>query len=250
MSEKECLNKSPIKRQGRQDDSYPDKKEIIRRRLKDFEILGVNGEVEFDFNPYLDLRFKSTILSELAFCISTANSSASAGLKFQNSLEDLDLSNGIESVSESEVRVLLKGTGVRFHNRKAKYILKALETFEIEELNGVDSFNAREYLLKNIKGLGFKEASHFLRNIGRKDVAIVDRHIIKCLPVNAGENTKCGVPAKGNKDKNDKSPTLTLTPKKYLDCERALKKMAVEKGMSLAELDLWLWHEKTGKILK
>jgi len=214
------------------------KKEVIKQRLEDFERLGSIGEVEFDFRPYLDLKFKSTLLSELAFCISTANSSAAAGLKFQNSLAKLDLPLSLKSISEKEIKVLLKKAGVRFHNRKAQYVKKAFENFEIEGLENTESTeDARKYLLKNVKGLGFKEASHFLRNIGKKDVAIVDRHIIKCLP-DYLEN-------RGKYIKNS-----TLTPKKYMECEKTLKEMALERGMSLAELDLWLWHEKTGKILK
>ncbi len=40
----------------------------------------------------------------------------------------------------------------------------------------------REWIVENIKGIGYKEASHFLRNIGfYKNIAILDRHILKNL---------------------------------------------------------------------
>ena len=39
----------------------------------------------------------------------------------------------------------------------------------------------RAWLVDNIKGLGYKEASHFLRNIGFDDYAIIDSHILDLL---------------------------------------------------------------------
>src|SRR4030042_2590550 len=45
-----------------------------------------------------------------------------------------------------------------------------------------DIYECREWFVKNIKGLGYKEASHFLRNIGLGEkIAILDRHILKNL---------------------------------------------------------------------
>jgi len=38
-----------------------------------------------------------------------------------------------------------------------------------------------EWLVKNLTGLGYKEAGHFLRNIGSGKIAILDRHILRNL---------------------------------------------------------------------
>lgn len=75
--------------------------------------------------------------------------------------------------------------GVRFKYKKAEYIEKAKE--KIDEVYRIlksnkDDFQVRKYLVKNIKGMGYKEASHFMRNIGRgENFAILDRHILKML---------------------------------------------------------------------
>ena len=78
--------------------------------------------------------------------------------------------------------------GVRFGRNKAEYIILARRKFMEEGsirkiIDGWDdSFTAREWLVKNVKGMGYKEASHFLRNIGKgENLAILDRHILKNL---------------------------------------------------------------------
>jgi N-glycosylase/DNA lyase len=81
--------------------------------------------------------------------------------------------------------------------------------------------------------LGYKEASHFLRNIGFMDVAIIDRHILNIL-------VEYGL---------IKRPK-TLSKKNYLEIEKKLEKLAKKTRMSLGELDFYLWYMKTGKVLK
>src|SRR5256885_1237436 len=77
-----------------------------------------------------------------------------------------------------------------------------------EKLLSKDRKELREFLVDNVKGLGMKEASHFMRNIGiGKDLAILDRHILKNLKL-------YGVV--------DEIPN-SLTQKKYLDIESKLK---------------------------
>ena len=89
-------------------------------------------------------------------------------------------------------------------------------------------------MVKNIKGLGYKEASHFLRNVGRRDVAIIDRHVLKWLY------------DEGYLEKIPKN----LNSYKYEKLERILSELALKKGVTLAELDLMIWYKKTGMILK
>lgn len=87
---------------------------------------------------------------------------------------------------------------------------------------------------KGIKGLGYKEASHFLRNIGLKGHAILDKHVVRCL-------------ADLKIVENRRPPT---SRGRYLDIEEKLKKLAVEVQVDFDELDLVLWSMKTGEVLK
>ena len=91
----------------------------------------------------------------------------------------------------------------------------------------------RTWLVQNIKGLGYKEASHFLRNIGYDDYAIIDFHIIDIL-------TQYGFIKKPK----------SLSKKRYLEIEQDLNHIAQLCDLTLAELDFYLWYLETGKILK
>lgn len=171
------------------------------------------------------------IFNELCFCILAANYSAEKGIRIQK-----EIGNGFCCLSEKELARKLKQLGYRYPNTRASYIITA-RRHKNGLKNKISSFSddkeLREWVVKNIKGLGYKEASHFLRNIGRKDFAIIDFHIIDVL-VNHGliERPK------------------TLTKKKYLEIEKVLKKLAKKSGLNLAELDLYLWCIETGKVLK
>ena len=187
---------------------------IVAARMQEFKANGQEPE---------------TIFSELCFCICTANNSAERGLRAQ---KEIDFCN----LSEPELRKKMREIVCRFYNNKTDYILDAKESkndlFHTlkQAKNGKD---AREWIVQNISGLGFKEASHFLRNIGYGDVAIIDFHIIDLLAWN----------------KVIQRPK-TLTHSKYLEIERILEKIAEEAHMNLAELDLYLWYLETGKLLK
>ena len=93
----------------------------------------------------------------------------------------------------------------------------------------------RAWLAANVKGMGFKEASHFLRNIGLgKDLAILDRHILKNL----------------HKFKVIKKIPKSLSEKKYLEIESLMKQWAQRSRIPLSHLDFLLWHKETGHIFK
>ena len=131
--------------------------------------------------------------------------------------------------SQDEIRKKLKEI-YRFHTLRAGYIYEARENFRNIDIN---SKNIRNDLVDNIKGIGMKEASHFLRNVGFDDFAIIDFHIIDLL-------------VKNNLIEKPK----TLTKKKYLEIENVLRKLANKVNLSLGELDLYLWFAETGKVLK
>jgi N-glycosylase/DNA lyase len=139
-------------------------------------------------------------------------------------------------LSEEELAAGLKKHGHRFPNTRAKYIAEA-QGCELDLYRQIGSgLERREKLVQDIKGLGMKEASHFLRNIGFKDVAIVDFHIIDLL-------NREGLIEYGRR-------SGSLTKVKYLEIEKVLRELADRVGMNLAELDLYLWYIETGKVLK
>jgi N-glycosylase/DNA lyase len=192
---------------------YLKKKAVIRRRLKTFQ---ANGDV--------NIRFL-----ELCFCLCTAQSKASKVAKVINhgNLEKL-LHYDWDDLS----RLLRANT--RFHNNKARYIIMAREY--MAELGSLpkQSIAAREFLVKSIKGLGYKEASHFLRNIGYRDICIIDRHVINLMHELAVFKTR-------DPPKN---------PRQYLKMESDIKSYAKKVGIDVDELDLLLWSIKTGYVFK
>jgi len=160
---------------------------------------------------------KDAIFLELCFCLLTANFSAQRSINIHQRI-----GTGFLSLSKQELAAKLKELGYRFPNTRANYIVLARELKDSLELN-------RDWLVQNIKGLGMKESSHFLRNIGFTQYAIIDFHIIDLL-VREGliERPKY------------------LNKKEYLRIEELLKGFS----SNLAELDLILWFLETGKILK
>jgi len=194
-------------------------KEIIDSRIKEFSELGKSSINE--------------IFKELCFCLLTANFSAQGGIKIQK-----EINNGFLTLSEIDLAKKLSELGHRFPNARAKYIFLAREKINgLKKILESDESNLkkREEIVKNIKGLGMKEASHFLRNIGYKNLAIIDFHIVDLL-------VKHNLIEKPN--------SKFLTPKKYLEIENLLKQLAQKTNLNLGELDLYLWYQETGKILK
>lgn len=93
----------------------------------------------------------------------------------------------------------------------------------------------RDWLAKNVKSIGYKETTHFIRNIGLgKNLAILDRHILKNLKKH---------------EVIEKIPR-SLTKKRYLEIENEMKRFSKKIKIPLAELDLLFWSKETGKIFK
>jgi len=192
-------------------------KNLVDTRLREFKEIG-NGSSD-------------EIFEELCFCILTANFNAERSLKIQRQMGD-----GFLSFPKSDLARKLRELGHRFPNTRARYIVDA-RTHKNVLKDIVKTFNddneLREWLVKNVKGIGYKEASHFLRNIGYTSFAIIDFHIIDVL-------TKHNIIEKPK----------VLTKRKYLKIEDLLREIAGKSNVNLAELDLYLWYMETGKILK
>ncbi|MFX0028131.1 MAG: N-glycosylase/DNA lyase [Candidatus Hermodarchaeota archaeon] len=198
--------------------------------LKESEI---SQEVKNRIDEFFKFKNKSMteIFRELCFCILTANCNAEKCIEVQEMV-----GNGFHELDESSLSQQLKNLGYRFPNIRAKYIIEARDFQEqlFEKINSVpDLIEMREWLVKNIKGLGYKEASHFLRNIGFFELAIIDFHILDLL-------IRFSI--------IEKPKSLSKT--RYLEIEKILKEIAKELNLNLAELDLYMWYMETGKILK
>jgi N-glycosylase/DNA lyase len=188
----------------------------INNRIKEFKDINKNSNED--------------LFKELCFCILTANFSAERSIKIQDELNNCFLNN-----TESELAIKLKKLGHRFPNARAKYISESMncknELSEVIKFHDINRL--RDWIVNNVKGLGYKEASHFLRNIGFDDFAIIDFHIIDLLV---------------DYDIIDKPKYLSKN--KYFEIENILRKIGNETNLSLAELDLYLWYMETGKVLK
>ncbi len=190
---------------------------------------------EFNLN-----KNEEEIFAELVFCLLTPQSKAKT---CWNAVINLVKKGLLLNGNEEEMVKELKG--IRFRYKKARYIVAARNKFMrnnklvIKEIIGKlrKKFNLielREWLVKNIKGIGYKEASHFLRNIGMGgNFAILDRHILKNLKL-------LGI------IKN----IPIITRKKYIEIENKLRKFSQEIKIPLNHLDLLLWYKETGEIFK
>ncbi len=178
------------------------------------------------------------LFQELAFCILTPQSKAKNAWKAVSSLyESGFLFNGTHNEIVDELNI------VRFKNNKARYIVSARNLFLKEDgfkirnlLNDAgDVFEKRKWLVKNIKGIGYKEASHYLRNIGFvENIAILDRHVLKNLEIY---------------DVINEIPK-SITPDKYINMETKMKEFSKEINVPLEFLDFVFWYKETGEIFK
>jgi N-glycosylase/DNA lyase len=177
---------------------------------------------------------------ELAYCLLTPQSSARSASRAIAALRNAGYpGTGQDPIPDPAP--LLKGNGyyIRFHHTKARRLLEAAARREeivsaVAAGRGSDGRDLRAWMAGQVKGLGWKEASHFLRNIGFRDLAILDRHILRNL-------RRHGV---------IRSVPAALTPKRYLVIERAFLSFARAIGIPMDELDLLFWSRETGEILK
>jgi N-glycosylase/DNA lyase len=178
----------------------------------------------------IDTHSAEELFQELCFCILTANFNAERSIQIHAHLSNCFCSDTKETLAKK-----LKEQGYRFPNTRAAFIVESTSKKDIlpTMIHTLQHEERRAWLVDNIKGLGYKEASHFLRNIGYDDYAIIDSHILDIL-----ERHHLITQPK------------TLTKRKYIEIEGCLQQIARHTQLTLAELDLYLWYLETGKILK
>ncbi len=203
--------------------------------------LSIRGEIRSrldEFNRLWKKGSEEDILAELVFCILTPQSKAkSCWDAVENLLSKKVLFKGDKN------RIVRGLREVRFKYKKAEYIIEARKQFAIDGKLSIksriaqfsDVYGAREWVVQNVKGIGYKEASHFLRNIGfGKNLAILDRHILKNLKLF---------------EIIDEIPT-SLSRIRYLAIEKGMKEFAEYVRIPMNHLDLVLWYKETGKLFK
>ncbi len=171
------------------------------------------------------------IYGELCFCILTANTSAEMGIRTQ---EIIGL-EGFLNFDEETMRMRLKEARYRFYNVRSKFLVQS--RWIVDELPHIiamkDRIGARDYLVSNLKGIGYKEASHFLRNVGVFDFSILDKHILNMI-----------------RKEHPERKFLVGSRKNYLETEKTILEFADSISLEPGILDLYLWKIATGKLLK
>jgi len=183
---------------------YNSNKYRIKKRLNDFKKL---EEKKYYY--------------EMLFCLLTPQSNAK---KCWGAVEELKKLNKFNTNNVSNI---LKSR-TRFHNNKTRYIIEAENKFKIikERLNDENKIELRNFIAKNVKGYGLKEAGHFLRNIGKSEnkIAILDRHILRNLKELKVINEE--------KIKGEKH---------YLEIEQKFLNFSKDIKIPIDELDLLFW---------
>ena len=205
--------------------AHRERREEIRTRLDEFKAIKCE-------------RNDDRLWEEMVFCFFTGGCSAAMGLRSVERVRPL-LKNG----TQKQLARALTGAH-RYPNARARYIVEsrnflladcALKLGERLERFGSD-LERRDWLAreKGIKGLGYKEASHFLRNVGYCGYAILDKHVLRCL----------------TELKIIDEPKPPKSRAEYLTVEGKLRGLTNAVGIDFDELDLVLWSIKTGMILK
>jgi len=186
------------------------------------------------------------LLCELFFCLLTPAARARSAWQALNSMKEKGLILCEEPCVDQDnryQRIADELALVRFRNNKARNILEAEQRFMTDGKPSIRSrlirfssaFEMREWLAGTVRGMGYKEASHFLRNVGKgSGIAVLDRHILRNLIL-------FGI--------IEKMPD-GITRKRYLQIEELMRGLARRIGIPLHHLDLVLWYRETGEIFK
>ncbi|MEK6844132.1 MAG: DNA lyase [Nanoarchaeota archaeon] len=193
--------------------NYNLSKKIIQSRLKDFKNL--SEEEQF---------------REFMFCLLTPQSNA------QKCWSAIEIISKLKDFKEEAIFDALKSR-TRFHITKTKRLMGAKESWE-KIKHSLDNNNIKElrnFIAETVNGYGLKEASHFLRNIGKSNnqIAILDRHILKNL-----------------KNNNIIQEAKIKNKKAYFEIENAFLNFADKVKIPVDELDMLWWSQENGEIFK
>lgn len=206
-------------------EAYATRRDEATATLAAFAEIGISGS-------------DRVLWEEMVFCFFTGGCSARMGMNSLDAVRPI-----LMKADREELTQRLLGVH-RYPNARSGYIVHSREFLKKhckmrlrDKLFGFDCDHARRDWLVNepgIKGLGYKEASHYLRNIGFRGYAILDKHILRCM-------SELGLIA---------DPKPPSGRRRYLEVESIYHRFARDVEIDPDELDLVLWSMKTGKILK
>ncbi|MFN6962783.1 MAG: N-glycosylase/DNA lyase [Pyrinomonadaceae bacterium] len=205
--------------------AYDERRAEIRARIDEFQDVWQNGD---------DAR----LWEEMVYCFFTGGCSARMGIRSVDAVRHLLADGTHEQLMNALVGVH------RYPRARSRYVIESRDFLTddcgMRLRDRLSAFTGdherRDWLVKEkrIKGLGYKEASHYLRNIGFQGYAILDKHVLNCM-------------AELNIIDDPKPPT---TRSRYLSLEAKLRDFAERIEIDFDEMDLVLWSLKTGVILK
>ncbi len=201
----------------------------------------IKGRIEdrlSEFRRIWESRDDDAMLRELLFCLLTPQSKAKV---CWGAISDMACSDVLLKGTYDEVLSSIRM--VRFKYKKAGFLITARERFLgdrgiviSQHIDGLGApRDARGWFAENIKGMGYKEASHFLRNIGLgADLAILDRHVLRNMK---GYGIIEVVPSH-------------ISKKDYLILEGKVEEFSDRIGIPMDHLDMLLWYKEAGDVFK
>lgn len=210
---------------------YSENKDDIQERLEEFRELRQASD--------------ERLFKELCFVILTSQSSAKDAWNTVEQLEDRGL---LSDPNKRKIESVIADNRVQFEEKKAEFVNENFKflsqptfgdpskSIKVKQRIKPDDLNkCRNWFVNNIKGLSWKGASHFLRNVGYGDrFAILSSHTISVLF--DLDVLKISNPPNSKAD--------------YLKAEEKVQSFAKDIDIDIQALDLVLWSYRTGKVFK
>ena len=120
------------------------------------------------------------IFYHLCFCLNAPQTTFAKNRNVLDVLIEVDFYNN--HIETSDLEAMLRP--VRFYRQKAQRLIRMKKQFpQILHMITAEYYASqkRRWIVDNIYGAGMKVASHFLRNMGETDLAIIDTHVLKFL---------------------------------------------------------------------
>jgi N-glycosylase/DNA lyase len=168
----------------------------------------------------------------LTFCILSSHVSYVSASKAHKIVIDIDFKSVSQQRNvETEIEHALRETGYRFPKTRARYISEAHRILSDRYadiyslfLTEPDEDTIREYIISAFPGIGMKQASMLLRDLGVcENFCVLDVHILSFLAIYS-----------------DIQET-TLNRRSYREAENHLRKIASAYSTTVENLDLAIW---------
>jgi N-glycosylase/DNA lyase len=169
----------------------------------------------------LSRKTDKDVFYDICFCLCAPQTKWRLNIEVQKKLREIDFYQ--KGCDQQELEEIVKS--VRFFRVKAVHLLEAREDFPHILANvrsNKTSQAKRDWMVDSIRGCGMKVASHFLRNLGNEDLAIIDTHIINFM---------------------DMGKPTSRTDYEFFESE--FRKIAEANKLSIMELDMYLWKVRS-----